>query len=600
MATFELTGSKSFKALVTYEEFDIDAASNTSKLRIKNIQLKNTASGGYVSYLTIKVVVGGKTVADESSTYAHYQMPWSNKDTWSDMIVDEKPGFPWESNSISHNSDGTGSSTIQIYIKFTNDTNSYNGGVIDATQKITLSTIPRGSSLSLSTSSVNVGGTITANITSHSSSFTHTVEFYINNTYYKKYTGVGTSQSYKIEDSWYSAMPSSVSCTAYCRITTHNDSTQIGSSVQKSFTVNVPPDIVPRVGAITLNPVDIATKDGTSRNILVQGKNKIAVSVSGCSAGTGSSIKSYTFSGPGISTTTTSTSTRGGPISNSGTLKYTVTVTDNRGRTNSDTASITCYEYYTPKIKSFKAYRTDAEQNPDVNGAYLKCTYSIDHASVNNTNNYQVTAHYNSSTKDGYSSGVLINLNEGDKKLDYKVYITVVDSYGGTATSSYISVLGESRALNITKDGTGFAIGKMAAQNNLFECRWDAKFYGTATGPSGFSTSSDERVKKNIQDIDIDIVDSLRPIQYELIQDTNGKTHYGFVAQEVESILSDAGLNADLIGIIGQINNNNRQEYVLTYTEFIPLLTKKCQSLQQELNELRLEIENLKNNKGST
>ena len=247
-----------------------------------------------------------------------------------------------------------------------------------------------------------------------------------------------------------------------------------------------------------------------------------------------------------------------------------------------------CYDYETPYFSAFNAYRANSDGKANVNGTYLKCTYTQKYSSVNSTNVATVKVHYNGKTSDS----TLINLNEND--ATYQVYLTITDRYGGTNKSSTITVFGQARILNITSDGTGIAIGKMAENPQLFECRWDAKFDGTVSGPSGFSTSSDERVKKNIKDIDIDRVDNLRPIQYELVQSVDGKTHYGFVAQEVEELLYNAGVNTNSTGIIGHIFNNGRQEYVLTYAEFIPLLTKKCQYLQHEIDMLKIEMEELK------
>jgi hypothetical protein len=192
-------------------------------------------------------------------------------------------------------------------------------------------------------------------------------------------------------------------------------------------------------------------------------------------------------------------------------------------------------------------------------------------------------------------------LSSIDAASTYTVYAIITDKYGGSSQSSLETIFGASRIFNIASDGAGIAFGKMSEKTNsnsngLFECKWDAKFYGTATGPSGFSTSSDERVKKNIKDIDTNIVDGLRPIQYELSNMDDGRIHYGFIAQEVESLLDNAGLAPEEMGIIGQIMNDGRQEYVLTYTEFVPLLTKKCQDLQNEINILKQEIENIKLN----
>ena len=258
---------------------------------------------------------------------------------------------------VYHNSDGTKSITISARANgyaasWGPSSSAATSADCTASGTITLDTIPRASSLSLSASSVNVGSSITATITRASSNFTHTVEFYINNTYRQEYTGVTTSRSFTIPTSWYAAMPSSTSCTAYCRITTYNGSTPIGSKVTKSFTVNIPSTIVPTVGTITLTP--------QTYNILIQNKNTVKVAVSGCSASTGSSIKSYTFSGPGVSSTTTNTSVTSGVVAGTGTQTYTVTVTDNRGRTASKTATITCYAYAAPSFKSLRyILRTD-------------------------------------------------------------------------------------------------------------------------------------------------------------------------------------------------------------------------------------------------
>lgn len=507
--------------------------------------------------------------------------------------------------SIGHNSDG--SKTINISFSVSDGAGQrYTCGNASDSGSMALTTIPRASSLSLSSSSVNVGDSIDATISRANSSFTHTVEFYINNSYYQKYTGVATSQVFTIPETWYSAMPSSTSRTAYCRITTYNGGTQIGSEVTKSFTVNVPSNIVPTVGTITLDPVDIG-----GNNVLIQNKNKLKISVSGCSAGTGSSIKSYVFSGPGVSITTTSTSVTGGPVSDTGTLTYTVKVTDNRGRTASKSTTITCYAYSPPYFNSFNAYRCKPDGTADENGTCIKGDYKLRFSSVNNKNEVTVTILFKKSTESSYKSttlstsknmsgNFLLQSYDTNKPFDidstYIFYARMTDIYGGNSSSNTVTVFGSSRVLNVSADGTGVAIGKMSDASRLFECRWDAQFLGTASGPSGFSTSSDRRVKKNIQDIDVDIVDDLQPIQYELVQSNDGKIHYGFIAQDVEKLLSESGLSQGTIGMIRQIRNNGQQEYVLTYTEFIPLLTKKCQELQAEINMLKEEISELKGN----
>lgn len=525
----------------------------------------------------IHVVIDNDVVYDKPYTYH----------------IDATPGMEIASGIkvISHNDDGSksfvASADAGIYVWHSN---------CSGTDSWDLPTIPRASTLSLSKNSFNVGDTVTATITRASSAFTHTIEFYINNTYYKKYTNVDVSKSFKIPKSWYDAMPSTTSCTAYCRLTTYKESDQIGEQIRQAFIVNVPNDVVPNIGTITLTPDKINGND-----ILVKGKNKLTIKVSDCIPGDGTNIVSYVFSGPSIDKTLSSSLTNAevsiSSVTNitafeneQATLTYTVTVIDGRGRMASKTETVICYDYYTPYLTSIDVYRADDDGIMNINGTYLKCIYEVHYASVNSTNDATIMTYYNNQA----IASQLINLN-GDTDTTYNVYFIITDQYGGYSKSETLTVFGQARIFNATLDGTGFAIGKMAESGNLFECRWDAKFNGAVSGPSGFSTSSDARAKKNIQDINVDIVDKLRPVQYELAKVTDGKVHYGFIAQEVDELLSDAGLNSDAIGLIGQIINNGRQEYVLTYTEFIPLLTKKCQLLQEETDMLKQEITELKN-----
>ena len=461
-----------------YLTFSWSLSSQSIENNTSTISWKLVGAGvsGYVVVSEVKVVINGTQVyyKDTSNTVNCYQ----------GTVVASGTA------TIAHNTDGSKSFSASVGAGIYQWAINCNGSGSWA-----LTTIPRASSLSLSASSVNVGSSITANISRASSSFTHTVEFYINSTYYQKYTGVATSQSYTIPTSWYAAMPSSTSCTAYCRITTYSGSTQIGSQVIKSFTVAVPSSIVPTVGTITLDPTDI-----NSKNILVQNKNKITVSVSGCSAGSGSSIKSYTFSGPGISSTTTSTSVSGGPIPSTGTLTYTVTVTDNRGRTASKSATITCYAYSSPYFKSFNAYRSDSSGTADNNGAYIKCSYNLGFSSVNSTNDVTVKIMYKKSSAPSYSSVTSLTnstLTSGSQILSsialdstYAVYATITDNYSGSSSSQTITIFGASRVLNITSDGTGVAFGKMAESVKLLESRYKIKAPGLMSTRDGRTNTS--------------------------------------------------------------------------------------------------------------
>lgn len=403
--------------------------------------------------------------------------------------------------TVEHNSDGKKSISYSFDVSSKNV--SYLPGDADSSGSMTLTTIPRASSLSLSASSVDVGSSITANISRKTSSYVHDVRFYINDTYTSEtFKNVATSQSFIIPTEWYKYMSSSMSCTASCKITTRNSSgTAIGDPVTKSFTVKVPSSVKPTVGTITLDPTDIAIGD-TSYNYLVQGKNKLTMSVSGCAAGTGSSIKSYTFSGPGISTTTTNTSVSASNISSSGTLTYTVTVTDTRGQTASKTASIYCHQYFAPTISSIP-YRGDAGGTKTDKGTYLHCPYNALFASIDGKNKISIDVYgtpespvriiENSTETSGTGMAPL-----SDTNATYKIYVKVTDSFGASSTSSITTIFGASRIMNISPDGTGIGFGKKAEESECVDSKykiWTRENFIAKTNNSGlYVADSDEAV----------------------------------------------------------------------------------------------------------
>jgi hypothetical protein len=279
-------------------------------------------------------------------------------------------------------------------------------------------------------------------------------------------------------------------------IETWNGSTKIGESSELIHDCYVPSNIKPSLGTITLDPVNITTLDNQTRDILVKGKNKISVSVSGSKAGTGSSIKSYTFavlsgSTTIASTTTTNTSVSFGPFSNTGTLKFRVTVTDNRSRSASNSGNeltFTCHDYEVPSFSAFNAYRVASISSTTANdnGTYLRCTYNLTYSSVGGTNNVDVKIFYKKNSASSWSSITAVTdststsgtkvLSSIDAGSTYSVYAQVTDNYGGSAPSTQNTTFGASRIFNIRSNGTGIAFGKMAETDDLLESKWPAKF----------------------------------------------------------------------------------------------------------------------------
>ena len=405
--------------------------------------------------------------------------------------------------TITHGADGTKSFTASV------EAGIYNWAINKSgSGTITLNTIPRASSIT-SANNITLGSACGITWTPASSNFKYKLTFSLgswntttgfitpNTTSSYTYTGYTISGTTTANSTTiYAQLPNSATGTMTATLATYNsDGTQLGSSNSKTFTVTIPSDVKPIVGTITLTP--------QTYSYLIKGKNEVTISVTGCSGGTGSNIKSYTFSGPGISSTTAANSATSNIITNAGTLTYTVVVTDNRGRTNKKTQTITCYDYAAPYFKSFNAYRVESSTSTTANdsGTYVRCAHEVVYSSVNGTNDITVSIYYKK------ESGNLLSVNSatdsknasGSKTIDsiandstYTIYAQVTDNYGGSSTSTQITVFSTSKTLNIRPDGKGIALGKMAETSNLLDVAWNLKVGGT------IDTDKPEETMKNL------------------------------------------------------------------------------------------------------
>lgn len=154
----------------------------------------------------------------------------------------------------------------------------------------------------------------------------------------------------------------------------------------------------------------------------------------------------------------------------------------------------------------------------------------------------------------------------------------------------YTNVGTKNVPLNISGDNSSIAIGSFAQKQvdnkGLFRCEWAASF---ASSPQ---VDSDRNLKRNINDIDIDIIDKLKPVQYVLKNDDSDTIHYGFIAQDVEQVLLSSNESKQKTGIVHYDEDESTKEhknYSLAYDEIIPLLVKKCQELQREIDILKGE-----------
>lgn len=392
--------------------------------------------------------------------------------------------------TVDHNADGTGSATI--YWKW--GVNSSWGGMVKPSGSftITLPTIPRASSIT-SVGNITLGTPCSVKWTPASANFKYKLKFSLGDWNYTtdfispKTTNTYTYTGYTVpaNDTLYKLIPKATGKMSVTLTTYNSDGKQIGStSAAKSFTVAVPNTVVPTMGNIELTPSDF----------LVQGRDKLTISVSGCEAGAGSSIKSYTFVGPGISITTTNTSiVSNSVVSDVGELSYVVKVTDNRDRTAIGMATIVCHPYSAPYFKSFDAYRVSLKDDDkyieDESGEYIKCTYDIVYSYVNGNNTASLSVNnggageveYEQLSTPTVGDGIAIVtgsalIKNANPNKTYKISAVVEDGYLNGNLSPTKTVFSKSRIFNIRTDGNGMALGKMAESSDVFDVAWNGKF----------------------------------------------------------------------------------------------------------------------------
>lgn len=561
-------------------------ANNTSTIYWTVMSAGGTGSSSrYVMTGPVTVSIAGVTVYSRADRFA--------------MHVGEVLGSG--SFTLTHNSDGTQSfsawaeAAIYTYAISSTRYDYY----------IELPPIPRASSISVSGSTMD--STITIQISKAVvSPFTHTLVWSFGNE-----NGTIVSQTSNLSVTWTplskqlaSQIPNSESGTGTLTCITYNGNTEVGRK-SINFTLKVPSGVRPSISDFTPS-IESTKPSGCGLYVKNNSTVKWAVSASGIY---GSTIRKCVISGPNLSYTSTLSSrsymATSATLTTCGTKIYTVTITDSRGRTATKTQSIYVRDYNPPTITSITSFRSNADGSMNGSGQYVTHQLNASFYTLDGNNNIKIKAYSKKRSDATYSelNSVIVKDDKSDRTsytytykdasfavdtaYDFKIVIS--DSVGQYAMF-YTNVGTKNVPLNISGDNSSIAIGgfaqKQADNKGLFRCEWAASF---ASSPQ---VDSDRNLKRDINDIDIDIIDKLKPVQYVLKNDDSDTIHYGFIAQDVEQVLLSSNESKQKTGIVHYDEDESTKEhknYSLAYDEIIPLLVKKCQELQREIDILKGE-----------
>lgn len=318
--------------------------------------------------------------------------------------------------TVSHNADG--SKSISVSASFNNaDRGTYLPTTGSCSGSLKLTTIPRATTPSIDKPSLDCGSAIKISGTSASSNFSHKVYVTWNGTK----TQIGTiasgtttpSFSYTIPTDWEKNIPDSTSGIATFTLETISGSTSVGSKTVNA-TIKVRSGVVPSIGTVSISDTNSICV-GIGQYVQSQSKLKFSIATSGNQGSTITSVSTkfndQTYSG---STFTTQT------IQNSGTLSYTITVTDSRGRTATKSGSVTVTAYSPPSLTNVSAKRANSSYAVDESsGTYALLHFKVGFTSLSNKN---VTSFYIQYRASGASSWTKINswANNYTLEQDYK------------------------------------------------------------------------------------------------------------------------------------------------------------------------------------
>lgn len=264
-----------------------------------------------------------------------------------------------------HNADGTGTATVGSYYS------SGYGNMPYEEFTLTLTKIARASQPSINTYPGNspdiTAGTACTIHMNKQASFTHKVSYWFGNKKGTIATGVVDNCSWTPPTSLLDQIPNASTGSGTISVETYSGSTKIGETKSCGFTLHLPNNSEPTIGAITLTEQHAGVK-AKNANVTVQQISKKLVSVP-VSAKYSASIKTVTCDGVTLSN---NNGTYTGYISNKSNGTYKITATDSRGLQSSNAAEQTFYEYDKPFITATlkRESETSAEGTLSVSGSY--------------------------------------------------------------------------------------------------------------------------------------------------------------------------------------------------------------------------------------
>lgn len=243
-----------------------------------------------------------------------------------------------------------------------------------------------------------------------------------------------------------------------------------------SIVFKVPTSIVPTVTDVAVERIDGAVPSEWGVYVQEYSKCKLTASAQGSY---GSTIKTYRFSLDGSSLSSQSSAEYTYQCYKSGTLNFSVTAIDSRGRTSAvKSVSIEVQKYNKPKFNSIKCFRCDAQGNETDEGTYVLAQINYSVSSIDGNNTASCKAYYwetdwtGETLMENNTETVLFgSLNpESSQKIRFLVADVLSDSdYVYEISTAFVTV-------DFLNGGQGVAFGKVAELSGYFDNAFKTMF----------------------------------------------------------------------------------------------------------------------------
>ncbi len=452
------TNNQYIKYKITITQNSRNIANNTSSVTV-SVRFYRTNTG-YTTYGsgTVYCKINGTTYSESVTS--------SDKITSSGIVLFSK------TLNITHDADGGKKLTTSAWIshdQFSASEQSYSEELV---------TIPRATTPTVSDNDIDLGTSITISTPRASSSFTHTLKYTFGGSTATIATGVATSRSWTPPVSLASKIPNTTSGKLTIICETYSGSTKIGSK-NIVITVRVPSSVVPTISSVAVT--DTNSTQYAKMGGIVKGKSKLSVVIT-ASGAQGSTISSISTTGGG-KTYSGSTFTVSS-ITTAGTLTFTVTVKDSRGRSAKTTKSVTVVDYENPVITKFSVIRANSDGTPNDEGSSLLISYGFDISPVNNKNDKSFTISMKPAdgtnfitllTGSAYTADTTL-IPEGiiNADMTYTIRLKVSDYF--KSITHDIEAPTAFTLVDYHSSGKGIAFGMVAQEENAVEFGLKAKF----------------------------------------------------------------------------------------------------------------------------